>query len=333
MLNVLATGGYDDMTDPEALAEIKDFTKCLGQEIIDQGHRLLNECQNQFDQVLAEGASEQLNHNKTELEDRVNRYKLQDTEKPAHNIGPIYDSVRKDWNLTRVTLDIPEVIKKADIIILVRGGNRSYVRANWARLANKPLLPVARFGYAARHIYEAELRDFDHKYANYLPQVVYQDLNRRDIDISELARRAVQLVEKLCLSWQAFVVMSFSDRDDLIDLSDTFVSCCEEFGYSCEKVNEDNTVTRIVPAIWQKIRSGAFVIVDLTVPSHNVYYELGYAEALGKELVVTAKEGTDLPFDIRDLPVIYWTNQRDLKERLRGKIASITAQQRKNNHR
>jgi nucleoside 2-deoxyribosyltransferase len=33
-----------------------------------------------------------------------------------------------------------------------------------------------------------------------------------------------------------------------------------------------------------------------------VFYELGYADGLGKKVVVTAKDGTEPPFDISDVP-------------------------------
>ena len=63
--------------------------------------------------------------------------------------------------------------------------------------------------------------------------------------------------------------------------------------------------------------------MDLSGEKVNVYYELGYADALAKPLIVTAKEGTQLPFDVKDIPVIFWKNQKGLREQLSKKIAAI----------
>ena len=59
------------------------------------------------------------------------------------------------------------------------------------------------------------------------------------------------------------------------------------------------------------------MIADVSDLSPNVFYELGYAKALGKDVIVTAKKGTQLPFDIGDIPAIFWEIQEDLKEGLR----------------
>ena len=36
-----------------------------------------------------------------------------------------------------------------------------------------------------------------------------------------------------------------------------------------------------------------------------MYDELGYAQALGKTVITTAYKGTELPFDIFDVPTLY----------------------------
>ena len=39
---------------------------------------------------------------------------------------------------------------------------------------------------------------------------------------------------------------------------------------------------------------------------------------------MTAKEGTELPFDINDIPTQYWRSQRELSEKLRNRIHRFT---------
>ena len=60
-----------------------------------------------------------------------------------------------------------------------------------------------------------------------------------------------------------------------------------------------------------------------------MFFELGYASALEKPLVLTAKEGTELPFDVKDMPVIFWNpiDQKTLRDKLRDKIRLIAETQ------
>ena len=62
---------------------------------------------------------------------------------------------------------------------------------------------------------------------------------------------------------------------------------------------------RIVPTVLASIRRAAFIIADLSEPRPNIYYELGYAQALGRSIITTACEGTELPFDIFDVPTFF----------------------------
>jgi len=55
----------------------------------------------------------------------------------------------------------------------------------------------------------------------------------------------------------------------------------------------------------------------------NVFYEVGFARALGKDVVLTARKGTHLPFDVGDVPTIFWEDQTDLRESLEKYLASL----------
>ena len=44
------------------------------------------------------------------------------------------------------------------------------------------------------------------------------------------------------------------------------------------------------------IRNSAFIIADISEGGANVLYEVGFARALGKDVIFTAREGTKLHF-------------------------------------
>jgi nucleoside 2-deoxyribosyltransferase len=119
------------------------------------------------------------------------------------------------------------------------------------------------------------------------------------------------------------VIMSYAERPELEDAYESFEQVVKELGYRCTKVTQANAGERILPDILDRIRRAAFTIVDLTDLRPNVFYELGYADGLGKKVVVTAMKGTELPFDVKDIPTIMWSGQKQLKEDLRARIMEI----------
>ena len=131
-------------------------------------------------------------------------------------------------------------------------------------------------------------------------------------------------------SRDVFVIMSFSEDPDLgpalQDVLETYKAVCSEFDYICARVDDASNVPRILPEMIERIEGSAFAIVDLSEESPNVYYELGYAEGHDKTVIVTAKKGTTLPFDAKDIPVIFWENQAGLRNMLREKVKELQEQ-------
>ena len=107
---------------------------------------------------------------------------------------------------------------------------------------------------------------------------------------------------------------------------ESYKAVCGEFDYECKRVDDASNVPRILPEMIEKIEECAFAIVDLSKESPNVYYELGYAEGHDKTVIVTAKKDTTLPFDAKDIPVIFWQNQKSLRDMLREKVKKLQEQ-------
>lgn len=325
MLYILVAGGYDD-ADPKA-KEIEKFATILGEEIITQGHILLTGCQTNLDKVVAKAAYEKLNETHDPDPDRrVISYILLGRD-PAHTYGKIIRSQLENWEIETERLYVPEQIHLANVVILVGGFDGTYRAANWARIEKKPILAVAFCGGSATKVYEMEFGEFDKKYAGRIDKIEYQELNSINENWHAKAKKIVSLAEKIVTSKSVLVVMSYSGRSDIDDAYDSFEAVCKEFGYNCKRVQSENAIDRIVPRILEEIGQAAFVIADLTELKQNVFYELGYAEGLGRPVVVTAKNGTDLPFDVKEIPTIFWDGQKKLKEDLRTKIRMIADKQ------
>jgi hypothetical protein len=304
----------------------QEFVHSVAAELVAQGHVLLNGCRNEFDKLIAEDTYLCLKEKGIDESQRMFSFYAEGTE-PIHTFGTIQQSRLKDWDITFKRLQAPEPVKKADVVIILGGTEGTMRAANWARIENKPLLPVTAFGGAAVEVYNEELKAFDDNYAARINQSDYELLNQSYVDWKKLAKNVISLAERLMSSRDVFVIMSFSGDPKLEDAYDSFMEICAEFQYKCSRVNDDTLVSRIVPEILTRIRQAAFVIVDLTELKPNVYYELGFAEGLEKQVVITAAKGTELPFDVADIPAIFWEGQKQLKERLREKIKLIAASQ------
>lgn len=91
-------------------------------------------------------------------------------------------------------------------------------------------------------------------------------------------------------------------------------------------VNEDEHTDNISLKILEEIRNCKFIVADLTCQNLGVYYESGYAKALGKTIIYTCydKDFTNIHFDIKQINTIRWSNLDDLAEKLSVRINSVT---------
>jgi hypothetical protein len=319
-MHVLVAGGFDE-DDPQS-DDIRVFSRALGKAVANHGHVLLSGARTELDALTAEAVNEALQGSSQEYRNqRIISYVLPG-QKPIHTYGMLIRSQLSNWEIGRANFYVPEQVARADVVVLIKGFEGTFRAANWAEIARKPLLPFAAFGGAAAEIYQRELSDFDKKYSGRIERLEFEQLNSIK-DWANHATDVIDLAEKVAESRSVLVVMSYADHPYLKDAYGTFRRICHELGYSCERVTEKNAVTRILPEILERIRQAAFIIVDLTDLRPNVFYELGYADGLGGKVIVTARKGTELPFDVKDIPTILWESQEELGEDLQERIQSV----------
>ncbi len=90
----------------------------------------------------------------------------------------------------------------------------------------------------------------------------------------------------------------------------------------CEVIRVDHfsTTDKITDRIIKHIIESNLLIADITYNNANVFFEVGYAFAIGKELLLIAKNVNDIPFDIKDYKVTQYldvTNFRKIKNTLK----------------
>ena len=81
---------------------------------------------------------------------------------------------------------------------------------------------------------------------------------------------------------------------------------CEDAGAHCERVDEQTYTENMLERIYNQISKADIIVSDMTGQNPNVFYETGYAHALGKTTVLLTQRADDIPFDLKHAPHIIY---------------------------
>ena len=152
------------------------------------------------------------------------------------------------------------------------------------------------------------------------------ELGKRIISMTNQAlllnglRDIQQQIIKGKLKPKVFIAMSFSNS--MRSAGNNIEKAISDAGYEPILLLDKQYNGQIVPEIIYEIKSCQFVVADFTENKSNVYYEVGYATALGKEVIVTVKKDhlKKVSFDTNQLHHVVWNDEDDLKDRLYNRI-------------
>jgi hypothetical protein len=127
-------------------------------------------------------------------------------------------------------------------------------------------------------------------------------------------------------SRSAFVIMKFSPPfEDLF--KQVIKPVALECGVDAEKADDILGPGMIISDITNRLKEADIVIADISVENANVYYELGYAHAIGKPTILLAEKGKTLPFDISGFRTLFYENsiagKSQIEEGLRKHLSAI----------
>jgi len=133
-----------------------------------------------------------------------------------------------------------------------------------------------------------------------------ETFNRNDYDPDDTGTFILNLV---------FVIMAFLGED----MQDTYSAIkdeCLKLHLNVKRADENVGSGLVINEITDLIEKAEFIICDLTNERPNVYYELGYAHGVGngsRDILLIAKEGTKLHFDIAPFRVQYYRSTEHLR--------------------
>jgi hypothetical protein len=106
----------------------------------------------------------------------------------------------------------------------------------------------------------------------------------------------------------AFVLMPFG-HDFLKVYEKGIKPAARSARVRCERVDEQNFDVRILDRIYEQIQAADIVIADMTGRNPNVFYELGYAHAIRKRVLLLARTKGDIPFDLTHHPCLIYGDE------------------------
>lgn len=119
-----------------------------------------------------------------------------------------------------------------------------------------------------------------------------------------------------------FVVMPFApELDDVYHLG--IRETVHTLGGACERADEIQHTGEILEKIYDSIRGASIIIAEVSFPNPNVFYEIGFAHALGKPVVLLTRDISDSPFDLRAYNHIVYRSIVELRRSLESMLRQL----------
>lgn len=100
----------------------------------------------------------------------------------------------------------------------------------------------------------------------------------------------------------------------------------ERAGLRCERADEIHGASVITWDIWERINRARLLVAELTDRNANVFYELGLAHAISKDVVLLTQSPDFVPFDLKALRcVLYDLSPAGAQKLEKGLAATIRA--------
>lgn len=118
---------------------------------------------------------------------------------------------------------------------------------------------------------------------------------------------------------QVFILTPFGPAYDQV--FETIVRATRALGLNAIRGDEVNITGDILPHILQEIAKSRIVVANVDGRNPNVFYELGLAHAMGKNVILVATAPKANPFDLQSQQTVFYEDLSQLEERLKLAIS------------
>ena len=145
-------------------------------------------------------------------------------------------------------------------------------------------------------------------------EVIRKAIGVRGVTITVAGFTHIAEIENvITASSHAFVAMWFDESQDFL-YPEAIKPAIKDAGYDPLIINEEHFLDKIDDQIIAGIKRSRFVVADFTHGNDgargSVYYEAGFAQGLGKDVIFTCRkdliDNNKIHFDIRQYPYVVW---------------------------
>ena len=141
-----------------------------------------------------------------------------------------------------------------------------------------------------------------------------------DSELGSVVQAAISLINDLKPPRAFYVRLLSTELDEFEPIEDFFRQVVDPVvtarGFSPHEVGRHRSLSAFMNVeVFEGLHRAALVVVDLTGVRPNCTMELGYALGRRRRVVVTAMQGTRLPFDSDKLPTHFWNPKQRQEDR------------------
>lgn len=119
------------------------------------------------------------------------------------------------------------------------------------------------------------------------------------------------------------IMMIDPQRAEVDDVKTTIQEEFARFNIRAVRADDIEHSGEITHRILEEIRSAEFLIADVSGERPSIYYEMGYAHAVGKRVILYRKKGERLHFDLSVHNCPEYASMTELRDKLRKRLTAI----------
>jgi hypothetical protein len=118
-----------------------------------------------------------------------------------------------------------------------------------------------------------------------------------------------------------FVALPLGNPDHIRSIFDEGIKpALASFGFEARRVDDQAPRGSLTETIIKEIKSSYFLIADLTDERPNCYYEVGYAQALGKPVLLIKKGDAKVHFNVSQHMIHSYANKAGIQKLLKNQV-------------
>lgn len=265
-------------------------------------------------------------HHKNEEQIPVQYREMWETLKQNHGLLVIENAGH--WNMNSKRLELQA--SHGDVLITFGGDEGVLHLANLYHESGKPVIPLnlrltaenrGSLKLWERALSSSETERFFHTSGETTAHALINRLNFSSHSLTSARVSAlVEVLTQIRLPVAFAVRLLNRNHTEFKTVDDYFAGVVrpvveDELGFQLVTVDgSDNKEPFINQDIFNRLHRSSVVVVDVTGERPNCFIELGYALGRGLPTMVCAHQPTELPFDTKPIPTLFWTETKTIEE-------------------